>query len=85
VSELLFQITTRSFDTGGSWRGNRKSWKTLINVVDTFINVVDVTGLDPISLVELGGGGQCFGEFCASGCVRTMKIGRRVRELHKLT
>ena len=28
---------------------------------------------------------QCFGEFGASGRARTMKIGRRVRELHKLT
>ena len=27
VSELLFQIPTRSFDIGASWRG--KSWKTL--------------------------------------------------------
>ena len=47
--------------------------------------MIDVTGLDPLSLVKLGGGVQCFGEFCASGRARTMKIGRRVRELHKLT
>ena len=47
--------------------------------------MIDVTGLDPLSLVELGGGAQCFGEFGASGHDRTMKIGRRVRELHKLT
>ena len=47
--------------------------------------VIDVTGLDLLSLVELGGGVQCFGEFGASGRVRTLKIGRRVRELHKLT
>ena len=47
--------------------------------------VIDVTGLDPLSLVELGGGVQCFGEFGASGRARAMKIGRRVRELHKLT
>jgi len=36
-------------------------------------------------LVELGGGVQCFGEFSASGRARTMKIGRRVRNLRKLT
>ena len=47
--------------------------------------VIDVTGLDPLYLAELGGGIQCFGEFGASGRARTMKIGRRVRELHKLT
>ena len=47
--------------------------------------VIDVTGLDLYSLVELGGGVQRFGEFGASGRARTMKIGRRVRELHKLT
>ena len=46
--------------------------------------MIDVTGLDPLSL-ELGGGVQCFGEFGASGRARTTKIGRRVRELHKLT
>ena len=46
--------------------------------------VIDVTGLDPLSLEELGEI-QCFGEFGASGRARTMKIGRRVRELHKLT
>ena len=43
--------------------------------------VIDVTGLDPLLLVELGDGVQCFGEFGASGHARTMKIGRRVREL----
>ena len=47
--------------------------------------MIGVTGLDLLSLVELGGGVQCFGEFGASGRARTMKIGRRVRELHKLT
>ena len=47
--------------------------------------VIDATELDPLSLRELGGGVQCFGEFGASGRARTMKIGRRVRELHKLT
>ena len=47
--------------------------------------VIDVTVLDSLSLGELGGGVQCFGEFGASGRARTMKIGRRVRELHKLT
>ena len=46
---------------------------------------IDVTGLDPLSFVELGSGVQCFGGFGASGRARTMKIGRRVRELHKLT
>ena len=47
--------------------------------------VIGVTVLDPLSLRELGGGAQCFGEFCASGRARTMKIGKLVRELHKLT
>ena len=47
--------------------------------------VTDITGPDPLSLVELGGGVQCFGEFGASGRARTMKIGRHVRELYKLT
>ena len=46
--------------------------------------VIEVTRLDPLSLVELGGGVQCFGEFGASGHARTMKIGRRVREQYKL-
>ena len=31
------------------------------------------------------GGVQGFGEFVASGRVRTMEIGRRVGDLHKLT
>jgi len=39
--------------------------------------VIDITGLDPLGLVELGGGVQYFGEFGASGRARTMKIGRR--------
>ena len=47
--------------------------------------VIDVTVLDSLSLGELREGVQCFGEFGASGRARTMKIGRRVRELHKLT
>ena len=47
--------------------------------------VTDVTGLDPLSLGELDDGVQCFGEFGASGRARTMKIGRRVRELYKWT
>ena len=44
-----------------------------------------MTGLDPLSLGELDGGVQCFGEFDASGRARTMKIVRRVKELYKLT
>ena len=47
--------------------------------------MIDVTVQDLLSLGELGGGVQCFGEFGASGCARTMEIGRRVRKLHKLT
>ena len=47
--------------------------------------MINVTGLDPLSLVDLGGGVQSFGEFGASGRIRTIKIGRRVRELHNLT
>ena len=47
--------------------------------------MIDVTRLDPLSLGELGGGVQCFSEFGASGCAKTMKISRFVRELYKLT
>ena len=47
--------------------------------------MIDINGTDPLSLVELEGGVQCFGEFGASGRARAMKIGGRVRELHKLT
>ena len=47
--------------------------------------MIYVTRLDPLSLGELGGGAQCFGELGASGHARTKKIGRYVRELHKLT
>ena len=47
--------------------------------------MIDVTGLDPLSLGELGGGVQCFGEYGASGRARTMKIRRCDRELHKFT
>ena len=82
VSKLLFQILTRSFDIGGSWRGKPE---ILENAYKCRRYVIDVTGLDPLCLVELGGGVQCFGEFGASGRARTMKIVRRVRELHKLT
>ena len=79
---------------GGVGGGNHKSWKTLRmersgrNLVSKIskcrIYVIDVTGLDPLSLEELGGGFQCFANF-GGGRSRTMKIGRRVRELHKLT
>ena len=40
--------------------------------------------MDPLSLGDLGGGVQCFGEFGPSGRARTIEIGKRVRELHKL-
>ena len=46
--------------------------------------MIDVTVLGSLSLGRLGDI-QCFGEFGASGCARTMKIGRRVRDLKKLT
>ena len=46
---------------------------------------IDITGLDSLSLEKLGGEVQCFGKFGAFGRARTMKIGTRVRELHKLT
>ena len=46
--------------------------------------VIDVTVLYSFSLRELGGTVQCFGEFGASGRAGTMKIGRCVRELHKM-
>ena len=80
---------------GGVGGGNRKSWKTLrveisgYNLVGRISKrlryVIDVTGLDSVSLGVLGGGVQCFCEFGASGRTRSMKIGRRARELHKLT
>ena len=44
--------------------------------------VIDVTRLDLLSLMELGGGVQCFGEFGAARRARTMKFGRRVRDRH---
>ena len=44
--------------------------------------VIEVTVLDSLSLGELGGGDSVIRR---SGRARTMKIGRRVRELHKLT
>ena len=47
--------------------------------------MINVIVLDLLSLGELGGAVQCFGEIGASGRARTMKIGRRVRELHELT
>ena len=47
--------------------------------------MTDVTGLDLLSLGELDVGVECFGEFGASGRAKTMKIGRCVRELYKLT
>ena len=53
VSELLFQIPTRSVDIGGSWRGKPE---ILENAYKCRRCVIDVTGLDPLSLVELGGG-----------------------------
>ena len=46
--------------------------------------VIHVTGLDTLSLGELGGGVQYFGEFGTSGRTRTMQCGRRVRERQKL-
>ena len=47
--------------------------------------VIDITGLDPLSLRKMGEGFQCFGEFGASGRARTMKICSCVRDLHTLT
>ena len=47
--------------------------------------MIDRIVVDSLSLGELGGGVQRFGEFGASGRARTMKIDRRVRELHNLT
>ena len=46
--------------------------------------VIDIIRTGPLSLEELGDL-QCFGEFCASGRARTMKIGRCVRDWYKLT
>ena len=46
---------------------------------------IDITGPDPTSLGNLEGGLQCFGQLGGSGQAMTMKIGRRVRDLYKLT
>ena len=46
--------------------------------------VIDVTGLDLPSLGELGGF-QNFGESGASRRARAKNIGKRVRDVHKLT
>ena len=47
--------------------------------------MTDLTGLDLLSLGEIHGGLQCFDKFGASERARTIKTGRRVRELYKLT
>ena len=44
--------------------------------------VIDMLGTYPLSLGEIS---SAFGEFGASGRARRMKIGRRVRDLNKLT
>ena len=36
--------------------------------------MIDITGLDPLSLEELGAGVQCFGEFGASGRVIIVRV-----------
>jgi len=43
--------------------------------------VIDMLGTYPLSFGEIS---SAFGEFGASGRARTMKVGRRVRHLHKL-
>ena len=47
--------------------------------------VIDIIGADPLSFGGAGGDFQCFGEFGTSGRARTMKIGRYIRDLYKLT
>ena len=48
--------------------------------------VIDIIRMDLHSLGELGGGDfQCFGQFGASGRAKMANIGRRVRNLQKLT
>ena len=74
--------------------GNRISWKTLrversrwnlMGRISTSSRCgIDIIGTDPLfqgSWRDF----QCFGEFGASGCARMMKIGWRVRDLHKMT
>jgi len=78
----LIQNPTRSVDIGEIWRGKLE---ILENAYEFCRYVIDITGLDPLSLEELGGGVHCLDEFGTSGRAKTMKIGRRVRELHKLT
>ena len=50
----------------------------------SFIYVINIIGTDPPSLGSWEDF-QCFSEFGASGRARTMKIGRRIRALYKLT
>ena len=61
-----------------SWRGKSEIME---NAYKCCTYMIDGTRLHPLSLGELGGGVQCFGEFGASGRARTMKIGRRVGEI----
>ena len=56
---------------GGGWSGKPEILK---NAYKCRRFVIDATGLDPLSLEELGGWIQCFGEFGASGCARTIKL-----------
>ena len=46
--------------------------------------VINVTVLDLLSLGELGGDVQCFGEFGAFGRARTMKFGSRIGDQTRL-
>jgi len=73
---------TRSADISGVGGGKSEILKKAFKCRRC---VIDVTGLDLLSLGELGCGVQCFGKFGASGRARKMRIGRRVRELYKLT
>ena len=53
VLELLFQIPTRSVDIRWSWRGKPEICE---NAYKYRRDVIDLTGLDPLSLGELGMG-----------------------------
>ena len=68
--------------------GKRLEWRDRENLMGRISTssryVIDIIGTDPL-FGGVGGDFQCFGEFGASGRARTMKIGRRVRDLHKLT
>ena len=82
----LWEVKGETGDLGKrlQWRDRDKTWWEEYAQVLIYVIEHNRTG----SALFGGGGGEgfkCFGEFGASGRAKTMKIGRRVRYLHKLT